>query len=80
MKKEQDFTNREISHFLDEMKNLIVTGLQEQNKTLSRIESQVIKTNGRVTILEYWKESITGKMLGATLVISLMWAAFLKFF
>lgn len=40
--------------------------LTGQDSVLARIEAQVAKTNGRVTGLESWKESIRGRIAGWT--------------
>lgn len=59
---EQDYSNREINRMFSEITEALV-----------RIETQVLKTNGRVTALEFWKASVTGKVIGATAVISFLW-------
>lgn len=55
------YTDREINHFLGDIKET----LRRQNEVLERIETQVLKTNGRVTQsekdiaeLKWWKSSI----------------------
>jgi len=65
---EQDFTNREIKHYFDEI-----------TKTLDRIEVQVMKTNGRVSKLELWKESIMAKISVAAAGIAIMWMGVKEF-
>lgn len=37
-------------------------------RTLERIETQVLKTNGRVTALEKWRWTITGIAIAAALM------------
>lgn len=49
MNQDAPYSNRELDHHFEEIK-----------KTLERIETQVLKTNGRVTRLEMWKQWIAG--------------------
>lgn len=49
MNQDVPYSNREIDHHFKELK-----------ETLARIETQVMKTNGRVTRLEMWKQWIAG--------------------
>lgn len=65
---EQDYTNREINHMFHEIK-----------ETLGRIETQVIKTNGRVSALEIWKESIMAKVAGVTSAVAIGWVLLKEF-
>ena len=60
-----DFTNNEILLMFKEIKS-----------TLERVEAQVVKTNGRVTLLEMWKEGLMAKMAGVIATISFVWIAF----
>jgi len=60
-----DFTNNEILLMFKEIKT-----------TLERVEAQVIKTNGRVTLLEMWKEGFMAKVAGIIATISFVWIAF----
>lgn len=48
------YTDREINHFISDLKS----HLKRQDEVLARIETQVLKTNGRVTALEFWQSSI----------------------
>ena len=52
------YNNREIKEMFNDLK----TGQD-------RIESQVIKTNGRVTTLEKWRYTILGGMAVSTMVV-----------
>jgi hypothetical protein len=52
------YTNRELDNHFDEIK-----------VTLTRIENQVVKTNGRVGSLENWRWLITG---GLTVIVILI--------
>jgi hypothetical protein len=61
----EDFTNNEILLMFKEIKT-----------TLERVEAQVIKTNGRVTLLEMWKEGLMAKIAGVIATISFVWIAF----
>lgn len=55
---EQDFTNREIKHFFEEIK----TSLANQDKVLAVLDGKVTTTNGRVKALELWKMFMLGGM------------------
>ena len=46
---EEEYTNREIDHYMNDVK-----------LTLKRIEEQTTKTNGRVTTLERWMWTVVG--------------------
>lgn len=59
---DSSFSKRELDHYF-----------QELNKTLARIETQVIKTNGRVTVLELWKENIMAKITVLIAGIGIIW-------
>jgi len=48
---EQNYSKRELDHFLKEIREI----LDKQNEMLARIETQVLKTNGRVSKLEFWR-------------------------
>jgi hypothetical protein len=61
--KDSDYTNREIDRMFTELKEIML-----------RVEAQTIKTNGRVTALEYWKEGIMGKIIGGGSVIAFAWS------
>jgi len=47
----EDYSKREIDHFVRDIRD-----------TLVRIESQVVRTNGRVTSLEKWKWMMAGAL------------------
>ena len=49
---------------------------KEIKTTLERVEAQVVKTNGRVTLLEMWKEGLMAKIAGVIATISFVWIAF----
>lgn len=66
---EPDFSTREIKHFFEEIR----TSLANQDKTLSEIKQQVIKTNGRVSTLEFWKEGLVAKITGVMATLSIVW-------
>lgn len=55
---EQPYTNREIQEFMRDIK-----------ETLARIEAQTTRTNGRVTLLEAWKQYSMGATAILTLVV-----------
>lgn len=62
-----DYTNREINVMFNDIK-----------EALERIEVQVIKTNGRVTTLEFWRASVMAKVSVIVTVIGGAWAYFAK--
>ena len=66
---EPDFSTREIKHFFEEIKNSLVN----QDKMLAEIKQQVIKTNGRVTALEFWKAGLIAKITGVMATLSIVW-------
>ena len=65
---EVDYSNRE----LDKLFQSIID-------TLHRIEEQTTKTNGRVTRLEFWKESFMAKIAGIIVTISIIWVGIKEF-
>lgn len=61
MADELNYSKRELDYYFKEIKDT----LHEQNKVLGRIETQVLKTNGRVTTnekdisqLKWWKSAL----------------------
>jgi primosomal protein N'' len=64
---ETSLTNRELEHYFKDIKI-----------TLDRIETQVLKTNGRVTLLEFWKENLMAKISIMALVVGGVWALIMK--
>lgn len=61
MSDDSNYSKREQDHFYSDLKS----HLKRQDETLNRIETQVLKTNGRVTAsekdiseLKWWKASI----------------------
>lgn len=69
------YTDREINHFISDLKS----HLKRQDEVLARIETQVLKTNGRVSQsekdineLKWWKNAVIwgwGLLLTVTLFI-----------
>lgn len=58
---EKNYSKRELDHFFKETMNTIQSGIDSiKDDTLPRIETQVIRTNGRVTRLERWQYTIIG--------------------
>lgn len=57
MDKEDIQTIKDVAS-LQESFRFIKDALKKQDKTLERIESQVLKTNGRVNNLEEWKKNV----------------------
>lgn len=62
-------------HSTDSMFATLLARMDTQDKFLERIEAGVLKTNGRVTALERWRDVLTAKTAGiaagASAVVSL---------
>lgn len=71
-----DFSNREISSMFTEVKTL----LHGQNKVLEEIKTQVKLTNGRVSLLELWKEGLMARFATGITALGLTWIAIKEFF
>lgn len=71
-----DFTNSEIELMFKEIKLV----LSHQNDVLSEIKAQVLKTNGRVTVLEMWKETMMAKITMVLASVGVVWALLKQFF
>lgn len=56
----------------DAMFSKVLQRLDTQDEILGRIERGVAKTNGRVTVLERWRDVTTAKTAVIASVISLM--------
>lgn len=63
-----DYSNRELD-----------TKFQQIMDGIARIEEQTTKTNGRVTKLEFWKESIMAKIAGVVGSITVGWVVIKEF-
>lgn len=63
---EQNYQKRELDHYFSELKD----HLSKQDRTLERVEAQTMKTNGRVTKLE-WNDKVFMWVVGAlwTLIV-----------
>lgn len=61
----EKFTNRELGMILAEFK-------ETTHDTLTRIETQVTSTNGRVKRLELWRMFLVGAWTVVTLMLPLM--------
>ena len=59
---EVEYSNREIDAKFD----IIM-------ETLHRIEAQTIKTNGRVSKLEMWRETLIAKVSGVAATLGILW-------
>lgn len=51
----------------------------EIKESLGRIEAQVVKTNGRVSALELWKEGLMAKVAGVTSAVAVGWVLLKEF-
>jgi len=68
---EPNYSKREIDMLMDSIKDHISDTVVIP---LSRIEAQTIKTNGRVTALEGWRNYIAGGMaLFVLIVLPMLW-------
>jgi len=56
----------------------ILTRMDAQDKVLEQVLQQCIKTNGRVTMLESFKNELKGKVAILAAVISALTAWFIK--
>ena len=56
----------------------ILTRMDAQDKMLEQVLQQCIKTNGRVTMLESFKNELKGKVAVLAAVISALTAWFIK--
>lgn len=54
------------------LKELLIERLDAQDKTLNEIKVQATKTNGRVSALEHFRDSIAAKVAGFVFAISLV--------
>lgn len=68
MATDNDYTNREIDRMFQE----IVTLLQD-------IKEQTTKTNGRVTKLEFWRETLIAKFSGVLATVGILWVIIKEF-
>lgn len=64
---EEHYSNRELDRIFKGFEDTMKSGFDslsekilDGNKTAERIEVQAIKTNGRVTALEGWRENLRG--------------------
>ncbi len=58
---EKNYSKRELDHFFKDTMRAIKNGIESiRDEALPRIETQVLKTNGRVTKLERWQYTIIG--------------------
>lgn len=71
-----DYTNREIDTIINGLSVRLDDRLTEQDKTLARIETQTIKTNGSVASIQKWRErSMGGVIVAGILIIPILgWA------
>lgn len=73
MPDDSNYSKREIDHYFGDIKDT----LRSQNEILARIETQVLKTNGRVNRLEFWRNAI-GWGFGVILTVSLFTLNYFK--
>jgi len=67
------YTDREINHFLSDIKER----LEKQDAMLIKILDQATKTNGRVNKLEFWRNAI-GWGFGVIMTIVLFTLNYIK--
>lgn len=70
---ETDYSKRELDGQFASLKQVILDVTHHQNEKLDRIEEQVKRTNGRVTRLEFWRESVMAKVAGVVASITVGW-------
>ena len=58
------------SNSLDATLSRILANQDESNRKADAILAQAIKTNGRVSVLETWREVITGKMAMLSAIVA----------
>lgn len=73
MSDDSNYSKRELDHYFGDIKET----LRNQNEILARIETQVLKTNGRVNRLEFWRNAI-GWGFGVILTVSLFTLNYFK--
>ncbi len=73
MPDDSNYSKRELDHYFGDIKET----LRSQNEILARIETQVLKTNGRVNSLEFWRNAI-GWGFGVILTVSLFTLNYFK--
>lgn len=76
--KDKDFTNGELGLLIEAMKEAQDKAHANFDKTLTRIEVQTTKTNGRVDKLENWRNYIVGAIAILTFLIPIAINAYLK--
>ena len=59
----QDETTSKLFHSLDKKVEVILSRLDTQCEKMIEIHEQTSKTNGRVTKLEEWKNTMAGKLV-----------------
>lgn len=70
---EADYSKRELDTHFQSLETLIKSLTEHQNIKLDRIETQVLKTNGRVSALEKWKDSVMAKWSALVAGIVILW-------
>lgn len=67
-------------HSTDSMFATLLARMDVQDKALERIETAVLKTNGRVTALERWRDIVTAKTAVIATGLSFVVTLSLKYF
>lgn len=68
MNNETEYSNREIDRMFTEIKDLLI-----------EIKTQTTKTNGRVSVLELWKEGLMAKISVSIAGIAIVWVLIKEF-
>jgi len=54
------------------MKDALISRLDSQDTVLARIETQAMKTNGRVSTLERWRDMSSAKLAGISITLGIV--------
>lgn len=83
----EEYSKRELDSYFNGIKTAIVDSerrtsdkLTSQDAVLHEIKTQTIKTNGRVSALELWREGVIGKFVGAFTILGIIWGLILRYF
>lgn len=65
----ENYSNRELDRMFKELQDEMSASFLTQKDQLNRIESQTMRTNGRVSSLERWR---TGIIMSLSVVVALV--------